>query len=92
MVPHAVVDELGLDAVHLAGAAHGVKSGGVLVIGTFGPGGPQQCSGLPVARHDVASLLAHFNADFDMLSSEVEIHRTPWGQEQQFTWVSLHRK
>ncbi|WP_284535525.1 class I SAM-dependent methyltransferase [Nocardioides sp. T2.26MG-1] len=78
-------------ARYVAAATDAVRPGGVLVIGTFGPGGPEQCSGLPVARHDVASLRARFAPDFEVLAGEVEVHRTPWGSEQQFTWATLRR-
>lgn len=78
-------------ARYVATAASAVRPGGVLVIGTFGPGGPEQCSGLPVARHDVAGIRSLFAADFDLVAGEAEVHRTPWGSEQQFTWASLRR-
>ena len=78
-------------ARYVTTAAQAVRTGGVLVIGTFGPGGPEQCSGLPVARHDAASLGTIFESDFDLLASDVEVHRTPWGADQQFTWAILRR-
>lgn len=79
-------------ARYVDSAARAVRPGGLLVIGTFGPGGPEQCSGLPVARHDVTSLEALFDSHFELLTSEVEVHLTPWGAEQQFTWASLRRQ
>jgi len=27
-----------------------------------------------------------------LLTSEVEVHLTPWGAEQQFTWATLQRR
>ena len=33
-----------------------VRPGGHVIIGTFAPDGPEWCSGLPVVRHDAASL------------------------------------
>ena len=79
-------------ARYVATAARAVRPGGLLVIGTFGPGGPEQCSGLPVARHDVTSLGATFDSHFELVTSEVEVHLTPWGAEQQFTWATLQRR
>lgn len=37
VVPHAVVDELGLDAVHLAGAAHGAEHTAIGLLPMFAP-------------------------------------------------------
>ena len=37
-------------------AARTVRAGGHLVAATFAPDGPQRCSGLPVQRHDGASV------------------------------------
>ena len=77
---------------YVATAARAVRTGGVLVIGTFGPNGPEQCSGLPVARHDVASLRSRFTSAFEVLDSRTEVHRTPWNTDQEFTWVTLRRR
>jgi len=79
-------------ARYVAAATRAVRPGGVLVLGTFGPDGPEQCSGLPVARHDVESVRGLFAPGFDLLAGETETHRTPWGAEQQFTWTSLVRR
>jgi SAM-dependent methyltransferase len=73
-------------------AARAVRAGGVLVVGTFGPHGPQQCSGLPVTRHDAASLRDRFAPHFDLLDDETVTHRTPWGADQEFVWVTLRRR
>ena len=64
-----------------------LKPGGHAIIATFGPDGPTQCSGLPVARYDAQALHAALGDGFDLLDSATEIHRTPWGSEQQFTYI-----
>jgi ubiquinone/menaquinone biosynthesis C-methylase UbiE len=63
--------------------------GGHLIVATFAPDGPTQCSGLPVARYDEASLYAAFGEGFEPVASERETHRTPWGSEQNFVYCSL---
>jgi len=68
-----------------------VEKDGYLVMGTFGPTGPEQCSGLPVTRWSAESLIDFFTPDFGEVESLVEIHRTPWDSEQNFTWVVLKR-
>jgi len=66
--------------------AHAVKSGGHVIIGTFGPEGPTQCSGLDVIRYDAASLHNEFGARFRLEESSKELHRTPFGATQQFLY------
>lgn len=83
---HFLVDENArrqyADAVRNA-----LKPGGHAIIATFGPDGPTQCSGLPVARYDEKTLHSALGDGFDLLDSATEIHRTPWGSEQQFVYV-----
>lgn len=64
-----------------------LKPGGHAIIATFGPDGPTQCSGLPVARYDAQALHTALGAGFEFLDSATEIHCTPWGSEQQFTYI-----
>jgi SAM-dependent methyltransferase len=66
--------------------AHAVKRGGHVIISTFGPEGPVRCSGLDVVRYDAESLHGEFGADFRMLGSSTELHRTPFGTIQQFLY------
>lgn len=73
-------------------ATDAVRPGGALVLGTFGSHGPEQCSGLAVQQYDAADLSDLFAAGFSLLAHEVELHRTPWGSEQEFTWVTLVRR
>ena len=43
-----------------------VPAGGHAVIATFAPGGPHQCSGLPVVRYSPESLQAALGSGFDL--------------------------
>jgi len=63
-----------------------VKPGGHVIVATFGPGGPLQCSGLDVVRYAPESLHAEFGAPFHLLGHETEIHHTPAGKEQEFVY------
>ncbi len=73
-------------------AADGLDAGGLLVLATFAPDGPDSCSGLPVRRHDAASLASVFGDAFQLeLERRVE-HRTPWGAVQPFTWTAFRRR
>jgi SAM-dependent methyltransferase len=83
---HFLVDEHARR--HYADAVRRVlKPGGHAIVATFGPDGPTQCSGLPVARYDTQALHAALGDGFELLDSATEIHRTPWGSEQQFTYI-----
>ncbi len=69
-----------------------VKPGGHVIISTFGPEGPQKCSGLDVVRYDADALLAEFGDGFELVESFAELHRTPFGTTQQFLYCCLKRK
>ena len=63
-----------------------LKPGGYAIVGTFGPEGPTQCSGLPVARYDAEALHGQFGAAFRRVDSGISVHTTPWGANQQFVY------
>jgi SAM-dependent methyltransferase len=69
-----------------------VKRGGVVIIGTFALDGPEKCSGLPIVRHDAASLSAHLGTDFNLIDSRRHDHATPWGALQRFQFSTFRRK
>lgn len=72
-------------------AQSALRSGGVLVVATFAPDGPTECSGLPTARYGADDLAAAFGDGFTVEHSEREEHVTPWGSVQPFTWLVLRR-
>ena len=61
-----------------------VKPGGYVLMATFGPNGPLQCSGLDVVRYDDAKLHHEFGEGFQLMGSELSDHHTPMGKDQQF--------
>ena len=63
-----------------------VKPGGHVLVATFGPEGPERCSGLDVVRYSADGLHAEFGGEFKKVASETEVHTTPWGSEQQFVY------
>jgi cyclopropane fatty-acyl-phospholipid synthase-like methyltransferase len=63
---------------------------GWVVVATFGPDGPQTCSGLPVVRYTHEELAAEFPG-YDLVATSGELHVTPWGSTQEFTAVLLRR-
>ena len=66
--------------------AHAVKPGGHVIVATFGPEGPTQCSGLDVVRYGPESLHDEFGTSFRLVKHLTEFHRTPAGSIQQFTY------
>lgn len=72
--------------------ARALKTGGRAVIGTFALDGPEKCSGLPVARHDAASLRAVLGEGFSLISTRRHEHTTPWGAVQQFHFGTFEKQ
>jgi hypothetical protein len=54
--------------------------------GAFGPAGPEECSGLDVARYDAETLHREFGGNFRRVDSRADSHTTPWGREQEFVY------
>ena len=63
-----------------------VKHGGYVIMSTFGPEGPEKCSGLDVIRYDSEKLHGQFGKGFKLIDSSTEIHKTPMGTTQQFLY------
>jgi SAM-dependent methyltransferase len=61
-----------------------VRLGGHVIIGTFAPNGPERCSGLPIVRHDNASLGKMLGPSFELVESRNHSHQTPIGTIQRF--------
>jgi SAM-dependent methyltransferase len=71
---------------YVARVLHAVKSGGHIIVSTFGPEGPTRCSGLDVMQYDAESLHEEFGRRFRLLDSYKELHQTPFGAVQQFLY------
>jgi SAM-dependent methyltransferase len=63
---------------------------GHAVIATFADDGPEYCSGLAVARYSPDALAAEFRF-LKVTRAERELHHTPSGVLQPFTWLTLSR-
>jgi SAM-dependent methyltransferase len=61
-----------------------LKPGGSLIVSTFGPSGPERCSGLAAMRYDSSSLGSEFGDRFRLVESSLDLHETPSGTVQQF--------
>jgi 2-polyprenyl-3-methyl-5-hydroxy-6-metoxy-1,4-benzoquinol methylase len=69
--------------------AAALSPGGAVVVGAFATDGSPTCSGLPVIRYDAAGLARELGADFTVIAEERDVHVTPAGTRQPFTWLAL---
>lgn len=77
--------------MYLASLRRSLKPGGILIIATFADDGPVKCSGLEVERYSAEKLVATVGESFELLKSFKEMHKTPFGTEQNFVWTVFRR-
>ena len=65
-----------------------VAPGGVALIATFAPDGPESCSGLPVCRYEASQLLEEIASGFTEIAHGRFVHTTPSGAPQALTWIA----
>ena len=83
---HFLVDPAERDR-YLEVLHRGIAPEGHFIIATFGPEGPQRCSGLDVHRYSLDELAGLLEPHFSLRHSEIEQHRTPTGGMQQFLYA-----
>ncbi|HET9252113.1 MAG TPA: class I SAM-dependent methyltransferase [Candidatus Eisenbacteria bacterium] len=71
---------------YVAQVRRALKPNGHIVVATFGPEGPEKCSGLPVMRYSAEGIHGQFGDEFRKVGSDREVHTTPWGTEQEFVY------
>jgi len=59
---------------------------GHLILATFGPRGPERCSGSPVQRYSEEQLTDLLGSDFQLRLCAFDDHLTPEGRQQEFLW------
>ncbi len=87
---HFLIDEEERDD-YRASLGRCLEPGGWVVVATFGPDGPETCSGLPIVRYTHEELAAEFPG-YDLVDTAGEDHLTPWGTSQQFTAILLRQR
>ena len=65
-----------------------LKPGGFVILATFAPDAPERCSGLPVSRYSADDLSELLGDTFESLEIRREVHTTPRGSPQPFTWLA----
>jgi SAM-dependent methyltransferase len=78
-------------AAYLLRLAQALRPGGHAIIATFGPDGPDSCSGLPVMRYDAESLGFLLGPSFRLVNTLRHAHVTPEGRTQAFQFSTLRR-
>jgi 2-polyprenyl-3-methyl-5-hydroxy-6-metoxy-1,4-benzoquinol methylase len=68
-----------------------VAPGGFAVISAFSLAGPKRCSGLGVVRYSPETLAQELGPGFESIEARDEVHVTPTGGEQSFTYCLLRR-
>lgn len=68
-----------------------LSPGGLVIMATFAPDGPERCSGLPVHRYDAASLADEMGEALQLIDGWREEHVTPSGAKQSFAWSAFRR-
>jgi len=63
--------------------------GGHAILATFGPQGPEKCSGLPTQRYSADSLRLELGAAFRPIHDALIEHETPFGTKQQFLYCDF---
>lgn len=76
----------GLRERYVRAVRRALKPNGHVLVATFGPTGPERCSGLPVARYSAEGIHDQFGDEFQRVGSDQEVHHTPWGAEQEFVY------
>jgi trans-aconitate methyltransferase len=66
-----------------------LAAGGVAIVATFAPDGPQTCSGLPVRRYSPEQIATELG--LRLVRGDRRVHTTPWGGSQPFSVAVLAR-
>ena len=65
---------------------------GTVIIATFAMDGPTRCSGLPAERYDARKISDELGPEFSLIEEVSEVHRTPSGTGQAFSYFHFRRE
>ena len=72
--------------------AKGIKTEGVLVMGTFSETGPTKCSGIPIKQYSEKSMTERLAVVFDKIKCLTVDHKTPFDTIQNFVFCSFRKR
>lgn len=78
-------------ARYVAQLRHALRAGGCAIVATFAEDGPERCSGLEVRRYSAEQLHRELGDGLALVESRREVHTTPAGARQPFTYCVLRR-
>lgn len=87
---HFLTEEKEIDS-YLQVLSKGIKTGGILVLGTFSEDGPTKCSGIPIKQYTEKSMVELLAPDFENLSCLRVGHPTPFDTIQNFVFCNFIR-
>lgn len=76
---------------YIAVMTEALKSQGQLVMATFSPEGPLQCSGLDIVRYSPETLQAELGSGFRLVEALEEEHQTPFNTAQKFIYCRFQK-
>jgi SAM-dependent methyltransferase len=76
---------------YLAVLGEALQPGGYVIVAAFAPDGPETCSGLPVRRYSAHDLKLLLGPGYQLREARRELHHTPTGKPQPFTWALFER-
>ena len=76
---------------YITSLRQGLRPQGHLILATFAVGGPTKCSGLDVAQYDTQKITTELGQDFRLIETLEELHQTPAGVEQLFSYFWFTR-
>jgi len=68
-----------------------VRPGGLAIVATFGPDGPESCRRLPMTRYASSDIAAALGAGFQLVEQADEEHTTPRGAVEAFAYALLRQ-
>ncbi len=78
-------------SAYIAALRQALRPGGLAILATFAPDGPDKCSGLPVRKYGAPDLWAELGDEFHLRHAFREVHHTPSDVPQPFTWAVFQR-
>ena len=65
---------------------------GHVILAAFAIGGPRKCSNLDIVQYDTDKIISELGSEFKLEETASEIHQTPGGKTQQFSYFRFTRQ
>lgn len=88
---HFLTDDRDVERYFERVAKH-LRSGGLLILGTFSENGPEKCSGIPVKRYNETGMVARLQRICSRIKCLTVDHVTPFNTVQNFLFCAFRKK